>query len=389
MFGNDPTIADLPAVGTAMPPAPPKKRSLTWLWITLAVVAALVVACVGVGVYALAQLGAPAAAASQFCAELKTQNYDTAYGMLSAKLKAAYSNTQFDHANEALDAAEGKVTACGAGSGSNAYSYTLGSDHATVVAVVTRATQGPLQGGVHLVSESGAWKVDAMDTSLLGINLGALQTLGAFCQAEQTQDYTTMFGLLSTSLQNLEPQAQFAVLAPLQDAIDGKVTACAIKSIPGGNTDTSAMVTVTVTRATLGTSTGMIKLEATSSGWKISQIDQSVQGTNIQPLAVGTLFCVFVSTSDFSDAYSLLSSGVQQSNTQAKLQAAFTLPSGYKWLAQCHPDMSTYQVTANSAQYSGVFLYSTPSNATGEAKISFTFVLEGTAWKIDSVSWSA
>src|SRR5579884_3140483 len=146
MMGYDP---DGPTVATAYaPPAAPKKRSLKWLWITLAVLAALVILGGGGAVFALVQYAQPAVAAGTFCADLKAQNYTAAYSMLSAKMQAAYSSTAFAQGNAALDGAEGKVTACGAGSGSNAYNYSLGSNTASLVAVLTREKQGTLQGTI-------------------------------------------------------------------------------------------------------------------------------------------------------------------------------------------------------------------------------------------------
>jgi hypothetical protein len=383
MYGNDPTQQGGAAVGTA---TPAKKRSLKGLWITLGVIAGLLVVGGSAGAFALVQYTAPANAASQFCSDLKAQNYDIAYGMLSAKLQAAYSKDQFRTGNAALDVAEGKVTECGAASGSGSYDYTLGGSKATVKAKITRETQGDLTGNLQLVNESG-WKIDSLDTGLLGINLGALQTLGAFCQAEATQDYKTAFGLLSSALQTQAGSADlFALDEQVQDGVDGKVTACAIKSIANGNTDTSATVTVTVTRSTLGAASGSITLDGTGGTWKISKIDQSVQGTNLVPLETGLTFCVYVGISDFSDAYNLLSAGVKQSNTLAQFQAAFTLPAGDTWQG-CTPTISTYQVTASTAKFSGTLLF-TVSGVQKEGKIDFTFVLEGGAWKIDSVKYS-
>src|SRR5262249_4597897 len=150
---------------------------LKWLWITLGTVAALLV--VGGGAFAFIQYTAPAAAAGQFCTDPKAQSDDSAYNLLSAKLQAVYTQKRVPPANGVLDAAEGKVASCGSTSGS--YSYSLGGSTASVTAVITRQTQGTLQGKVQLVNGSGGWKVDALETSLLGINPGALQTLGAFC----------------------------------------------------------------------------------------------------------------------------------------------------------------------------------------------------------------
>ncbi len=389
MLGNDPY--GQPGGAPVATAAPVKKRSLKWLWITLGVVAALLVAGGAAGAYALVQYSAPAAAASQFCSDLKTQNYDSAYGMLSAKLQATYTSPQFHTANGVLDAAEGKVTACGAASGSGAYDYSLGASKATVVAVITRETQGSLQGKVQLANESG-WKVDALDTSLLGINLGALQTLGAFCAAEQSQSYSTAFGLLNSTLQTETGTADaFTSAQQLQDQVDGKVTACAIKAIPSGNTDTSTTVTVTITRATLGAATGNISLDGTGGTWKISKIDQSVQGSNLLPLLTGTVFCLALVVNDatgYSAAYTLTSSGFQQQVTLAQFTQGLTailhsLSADAKWTG-CTPDLTTYKVTASSAGYNAKLNAVSGTGATGYVPLKFAFVLEGTTWKIDN-----
>src|SRR5260221_3595842 len=225
---------------------PPRKGPPLWLWITIGgVVTVLILGGIGAFV-ALSLYGAPGAAATQFCTDLKTQNYDLAYNMLSAKLQATYTSDQFHQANGVLDTAEGKVTACGAASGSGADDYSLGSDTATVGAVVTREKQGALKGALHLVSQ-GSWKVDALDTSLLGINLGALQTLNVFCAAEQSQKYDAVYDLLGPDLRAQTPKAEYAAFATIQELIDGNGTACSLTSVVSGNTDATTTVTITVT----------------------------------------------------------------------------------------------------------------------------------------------
>jgi hypothetical protein len=387
MYGNDPTQQGGAMVGTA---TPAKKRSRKGLWITLGTIAALLVVGGGAGAFALIQYTAPAAAAGQFCNYLKAQNYGSAYGMLSANLKKAYTSEQFHTGNAALDAAEGKVTACGAASGSGSYDYSLGGSKATVKAAITRETQGSLQGNLQLVNESG-WKVDVMETSLLGVNLSALQTLGAFCAALQSQNYTAAFGLLSSSLQTQAVSADiFTTGEQFQDQVDGKVTACAIKSIPSGNTDTSATVTATITRATLGARSGSISLDNTGGTWKISKFDDSLQGSNLEPLLTGTTFClVLVANNDsgYSAAYALLSSGFQHGVTLAQFTQGMTailhqLSADAKWTG-CVPDLTTYKVTATSAGYEAKLNAVTGTGHEGFLKLKFAFVLEGTTWKID------
>ncbi|HEX6817777.1 MAG TPA: hypothetical protein VF120_05335 [Ktedonobacterales bacterium] len=368
-------------VATASPPDAPKKRSLKWLWITLAVVAALLIVGGGGAIFALVQYAQPAAAAGTFCGDLKAQNYTAAYNMLSAKMQAAYNSTAFAQGNAALDAAEGKVTACGAASGSSAYQYSLGGSTATLTATLTREKQGSLQGGVHLVNQSG-WKVDGLDTSLLGINLGALQTLGSYCAAMESQNYSTAYGFLGGTLASDAGSADiFAEIAQLQDQVDGKVTGCAITAIPAGNTDTSTTVTATLTRSTLGAKSGNITLTATNGTWKITQVADALQGTDLGPLVTGSIFGLALVGGDFADAYKLLTPELQAQFTQTQFQQLFALPAGYKYVAAT-PDLSTYKVTSTSASYAGTVTYTDPSNATHQRKFNITLDQVSGAWLV-------
>ncbi|MGZ3673479.1 MAG: hypothetical protein ACXVCO_04155, partial [Ktedonobacterales bacterium] len=137
---------------------------------------------------------AAATAAAKFCTALKSQDYTTAYSELSAKLKGQYSQTQFTQDMSTLDKADGSVTTCQQSSGSNAYTYSLGSSTATDLILIARGSNS-LQGLVHMTNAgnliSADWKVDAIDTSLLGVNLKALEATTAFCTALQNKDYTT------------------------------------------------------------------------------------------------------------------------------------------------------------------------------------------------------
>ncbi len=368
----------------AAPPAPPKPASRKWLRIGLGVLAAVLVAGTAGGAYALLQYNQPANAASQFCQDLKVQNFDSAYMMLSAKLQVQYNSGQFHQLNETLDAAEGKVTACGSGQGSGAYDYSLGGDTATVGAAITREKQGNLQGALHLVSQ-GSWKVDGLDTSLLGINLGALQTLDAFCAAEQSQSYDAVYDLLGPDLRAQTQKAVYVLLAMAQDQLDGKVTACSLKSVVRGNTDAATTVTITVTRETRGTNSGAVTLDSTEGSWKISKIDDAVQGTNLLPLLTASQFCFDIALGDFASAYALTSSTFQAAKTQAQLTQTFALPAGSRWLG-CQPDIATYRVTGTQAQFSGQFVYMDASQAFRAVGMTLFLVEEGSTWKVDDVT---
>src|SRR5262249_7482505 len=151
---------------------------------------------------------------------------------------------------------EGKVTACSQATGSDAYSYSFGANKATVSAVITRE-KGTYQGHVQVVSENGSWKIDAMDTSLLGANLGALVTLNGFCDAMKAKNYTAAYGLLGSAFQAQlgNSAANFALVAGVQDQVDGQVKDCTLTGVAQGNTDTSTSVTVTINRTSTHTGT--------------------------------------------------------------------------------------------------------------------------------------
>ncbi len=178
--------------------AQPRKRSLKGLWIALAIVVVLLALAGGGVVYALTQLAAPAAAAISFCNDLKTQSYTPAYQLLSTKLQGQFTQVQFTQGSQALDGVEGTVTSCKQGTG-NAYAYSFGGTTATLLAVITRSKQGDLSGTIHLKSENGTWKVDGLDTSLLGANLASLQQTLTFCTALAAKDYSSAYSQLGSA----------------------------------------------------------------------------------------------------------------------------------------------------------------------------------------------
>lgn len=381
-FGRDePTY---PGTGGTPPAAPtPKKRKLKWLWITLAVVLVLLVACGGGVVYVVGQFAAPVAAATQFCGDLKAQSYASAYGRLSSTLRRQYTGAQFAQGNQALDQIAGQVTACGSASdgNGNALSYSLGASTAVVRASVTRQKQGTLTGTLHLKNEAGAWKVDAIDASLLGVHLGALQTAATFCASLQQKDYPAAYGLLSSANTSQLSQADFSAAAALWDQLDGVISSCSLVGLGHSNSDTAASLTVSVTRASRGTQTGAMTLGVEGGAWKVGDVDPALLGSDVQPLVAGIVFCDAVIKGDFETAYALLSSGLAQDHSQADFKAFFALPNGLTYVS-CTPKLSTYKVSATSASYSGDFKISDGSTVPFDVEL----VQEGGSWKIDAVS---
>lgn len=371
--------------GAAQPA--PRKRSLRGLWIALgSVLALVVVSCTGAG-FALAQYVAPATAAGTFCANLKAQHYGAAYTMLSAKERAQLTSQQFVQASQALDQVEGKVVACGQAKTSGAYTYSLGGSSATLMAVITRGKVGSLQGVMHLKSENGGWKVDGLETSLLGVNLGALATASAFCAALQAANYSAAYALLGTLAQSHVAQADFAADGQAHDQIDGSVSACQFTSLGESNTDSSASLAVSITRAKLGQRSGSLSLDVESGAWKISGVAASLQGTDVGPLQTGRRFCTDLASANYSDLYGLLTDNFTGGLSEAEVANVFNGTAVGVKFSGCTVDStsySTYKLSGTSASYDGQMALLKVS--TGQSKtvtVTFKFVLDGTAWKLD------
>jgi hypothetical protein len=316
----------------------------------------------------------------QFCNDLKTQDYTSAYGLLGSSLQSQYTSDQFTQGSQILDTVEGPVTACKEAAGSNSYSYSLGASSATLSAVITRAKQGDLTGTLHLASQNGAWKVSTIDTSLLGVNLGALATAGKFCQALQAKDYSTAYSLLGSTAQGQISQAEFQASTVIWDQLDGPVTGCTLTGLGTGNSDTAAALTVSVTRQTRGAQSGSLGMDVEGGAWKISQVDPTLFGTDLAPLIVGTAFCDAIVANTFDVAYALLTSDLQGRYTKAQFADIFKLPAGIKYVS-CAPKLSTYKVNGSDAE-----LDMSVKIDNGGTSESHTFKLaltkEGTDWKI-------
>ncbi len=351
------------------------------LWITLGAIGALVLLLGGGGVFLYAQYSAPGGAAARFCGDLKIQDYQAAYGLLSARLHTHLGEDQFVQDAQALDTAEGKVRACGQVSGSDAYRYSLFGSTATVNVAIGRSAVW--QGSMSLRSESGDWKVDALATSLLGVNLGVLQTLRDFCTALQRQDYSGAYTLLDSRLQAAATQDEFSQLLKDHDGVDGTVSVCGLSGVDLGNTDSSAQLTASITRSKLGQRQGPITLATAGGVWKITSIAEALQGTDLGSVQVATQLCVDLAIGDFTDAYiGLTSSTFQAAVTQAQFTAFFELPAGDSYIG-CNLDLTTFTLSGATASFNVTFQIKVEATGqTGEVVAKVTFVQENGAWKI-------
>jgi hypothetical protein len=370
------------------PPAPKKSRRGLKIALTVgAIVLVLGGLLGGTAIFLLNQFAAPGVAALKFCNDLKSQSYDSAYSGLSSDLQAKFSKTSFSAGVASLDAAEGKVTGCQQAQGNGAYSFSLGASSATVGAQLTRATQGNMTGALQLKNQNGSWKIDSIDTSLLGVNISALQASGAFCAAMQGQDYSAAYDLLDSTQQAAVTRDDFVASGKLHDSIDGSITTCTLAKVPQGNNDQTTHLTIQMNRSKLGARTGDVTLKLEDSAWKLDATDPALNGTDLRPLVVGGAFCTLFAAGNYGDAYGLLSSGAQATITKAQFIAGFQTINGYtvKWSCGT-PDLTTYTVKSDSAS---IVIPITDAIAalnfkdTLDTKVEF--VLENGVWKIDDL----
>lgn len=371
-----PYVPPAPTATSVMAPAP--KRSHRGLWITLSIIVVLLIILGGAGYYLYTQYTAPGIAATQFCNDLKNATYSGAYNLLSSDLKGQFTEEEFALGAQELDAAEGKVTACSSG----AYSYTVFATTASVTATLAR-TQ-PHTGVVHLKQESGAWKVSALDTSLLGANLAALKAAAAFCAALQAKDYTAAFALLDPASLQGATQVVVNAIFQAQDVIDGPITGCALTAIASGNTDTTTNLTVSVTRTIRGAHQGQMTLTASGATWRITTLSTGLFGTDVRPVLVAAQLCADLASGNLAIAYqTLTSTAFKAAATQAEFEAFFKLNPGESF-AGCTPDLTTYKLQGTNATFDSK-LNITVNGTTVGVPITLTFVFEGGNWLLDNI----
>lgn len=92
-----------------------------------------------------------------------------------------------------------------------------------------------------------------------------------FCRDEMSQDYTTAYQLFSSALQARTTQDQFVTSSQLRDQSDGIITNCQLTGAPTVG-DSTATLTLSITRATSGTVSGDISLVLEGGQWKIAGI---------------------------------------------------------------------------------------------------------------------
>lgn len=185
-------------------PAAPSSQRPRWL-IPVLVAALVIVVCAVVGgaVYAIGQnaLQEPLSTTNTFCNDLKAQKYSDAYALLSAGYQKQISGTDFAQISQLHDQLDGKVRSCslaGIQSGGG-FNLNLNPQAASFNTQVTR--NHSYSGAISLVKQNGNWKIDAVDESLQGSDVGALTTGAQFCQALAAQNYQAVYAMFTPAYQ--------------------------------------------------------------------------------------------------------------------------------------------------------------------------------------------
>src|SRR5690348_4281916 len=267
--------------GPMMPPAAPRKKSRKGLWITLGVIAGvLVLACGGIGffLFSIGQAVAqPITAATTFCTDLKTQNYTAAYGLLSTKQKGQVTQDLFSQGAKLQDQVDGQVTSCTLQSNSSAgFQFDSSKGTATLPATVqrTQAWTGKLQ----LVKQGSGWKIDDIDQSLQGRDIAPIVVGNVFCQSLASGDFHTAYALLSAKQQGLATEDEFKQQITAADPSTGAtvtIQGCTPKFTSYTVSDTSATLQSSLNVSVNGTAVSLdVTLSFVKEGgaWKIDDL---------------------------------------------------------------------------------------------------------------------
>ena len=155
-----------------------------------------------------------------FCQDLQSHRYAAAYAILSSSYRVNLSETQFTNISQLQDQVDGKIRACPVATGPS-LDLSFGTPQNQTSYLITILRDQPHNGHIAVVRQSDAWKVDALQQSLTGTNVGPILTVQTFCEAIMKADYATAYNALSRRQQNLATEPVFA--AQFRSALGGPV----------------------------------------------------------------------------------------------------------------------------------------------------------------------
>lgn len=372
-----------PGMGSA--PAQPQRMARRKLWMTLGIVAALLLVALGGGGYLAYQTLSPAGAVGAFCGSLKSQQYADAYNHFSSGFHQRVAAHDFERAAASLDRIEGRVSRCDTSGGSGS-GFQFGGKTATLSLDLARANGNTLSGTIRLQDEGG-WKLDAVDTSIFGANLEALAVANTYCDMLTSQNYGALYPELSAAQRKHLSAKDFTQQQQLHDTVDGTASACTLTGLGTANNDAAASLTVTLIRQKLGQRQDAISLDDESGVWKITEVGQQLQGTDVGGLMVGNRFCADLAHSNYSDAWNVIAGNFKAGETESQVAAIFDgSTSGIKTTG-CTLDVSTYKVKGSTATVNAALDAQRLSDgATASLTVTFTYQKTNGNWLLSNMT---
>jgi hypothetical protein len=352
--------------------------------IILISVLALVVLLLGVASYAATDYYAPAVVANDFCSDLQSRDFGSAYRKLSSDLQGQISREGFQQIGQALDEGEGPITGCDVNFAPGSYGRALGSTSATAQTGIRRALAGRQSGPLTLIREDGAWRINGIGSSALGGDLAALGVLSAYCSALRDHEYLAAYTLLGHDLQNEVSYGEFVVLTRAAEEIDGAIQSCGLAGARDGQANGVAMLTAVVRRGGSGVSRGAIVLHKSAGHWEIAGIAATALGSDLGPLQIGARFCSDLVTGALDDAYALLSDRFQSQITRTQFNDDLLPDAGARWTA-CAPVLRTYHVDGDQAMVDVQLTATFGDGATNVAVARLLFTRVDSRWYLDGV----
>ncbi|MEO7001561.1 MAG: hypothetical protein ABI068_07145 [Ktedonobacterales bacterium] len=145
---------------------------------------------------------------ASYCTALQNQDYTTAYSLLGSTLQSGEQQSAYTATEQLHDTIDGKVTAC---SISTIFS---GADdsHTSVQVSITRANLDAQTSPAVLGFESSAWKIQTLDSTAEGRDVGPYQAGQQFCGDLKAGNYAGAYGLTSSGFQFAVSKSSFISL---------------------------------------------------------------------------------------------------------------------------------------------------------------------------------
>jgi hypothetical protein len=223
-----------------------------------------------------------------------------------------------------------------------------------------------------------------------------LDAAGQFCNALKAQNYSSAYTMLSTGYQNQVTQEQFVQASQLHDQIDGPVQSCGLANT-SANSSTNFQFNLNQNTATFNVQivrnksyTGSVSMVKQGSAWKVDKIDPALQGTDLGPLEVANSYCQGLLSGNLAQSYNDLSTSFQSNfGSEQAFEQTFKASFGSDLkLTACTPKLSSYSVTGTTATLDATLTVQVSANGTTASQdlpVTMNFVMEGNAWKVDSL----